>query len=139
MLSLLSEFIDEAKAVLVAGVFGFGTWVIKRLKTERKNYENLSQGVKALVQDRLFQTCNHYLFNQGFVEIKDLNNIENLYQNYKNLGGNGAGDELYERCKQLPLVNAEEAAELLEKKNVERVSKNLESLREQEAKEKAKE
>lgn len=137
MLNLLGEVYDQFKGAIAAGVVGAVGYVLKRLNAERKNYECLNDGVKALLQDRLFQTCNHYIFTQGFMEMKDLNNIENLYKNYKNLGGNGVGTELYERCKQLDLVNAEEAAELLEKKNIDRVAKNLEALREQESREQA--
>lgn len=135
MLNLLGEVYDQFKGAIAAGVVGAVGYVLKKLKTEHKNYEYMAEGVKALLQDRLFQTCNHYIFNQGFVEIKDLNNIESLYKNYERLGGNGTGTELYERCKRLPLVNAEEAAELLEQKNIDRVAKNLEALRGQEEKE----
>lgn len=135
MLSVLSDVYEELKGLLAAGVVGGFGFVYQTLKKERKNYEYMADGVRALLQDRLFQTCNHYIFNQGFVEIKDLNNIENLYQNYHDLGGNGAGTELYERCKHLPLVDAEKASELLEQKNNERVAKSLEALREQENKE----
>lgn len=135
MLNLLGEVYEQFKGAIAAGIVGAVGYVLKKLKTEHKNYAYMAEGVKALLQDRLFQTCNHYIFNQGFVEIKDLNNIESLYENYKRLGGNGTGKELYERCKKLPLVNAEEATELLEQKDIDKVAKNLEALREQEEKE----
>lgn len=134
MLSLLGEIYEQFEEAIAVGVVGLVGYALKRLKAVHKKNESVSDGVKSLLQDRLFQTCNHYIFSQGFVEIEDLENIESLYVNYKKMGGNGTGTELYERCKKLPLVDAEEAAHLLEQKNIERVAKNLESLREQESK-----
>ncbi len=137
MLSVLSEIYDQFKEAIAVGVVGAVGYALKKLKTVHTKNESVAEGVQSLLRDRLFQTCNYYILKQGFVEMDDMNNIENLYKSYAKLGGNGVGTELYERCKKLPLVSANEAAHLLEQKNIEQVAKNLQALRDQEAKERA--
>lgn len=63
-----------------------------------------SEGTMALLHDRLYQCCEHYL-TKGSIDVGGLNNINRLYKAYEGLGGNGTGKMLYDRVQELPIDN----------------------------------
>ena len=75
----------------------------KKSEEESKEQALLKDGVLALLHDRIFQACQYHMQN-GYIAVQDLNNLEYLYKGYRGLGGNGTGEELYKRCKSLPIV-----------------------------------
>lgn len=77
-----------------------------RFKAEFEEQDKIKDGVLALLHDRLYQACHYYL-TLGHITVSQLNNIEQLYINYHNLGGNGTGTELFNRCKSLPIKQEE--------------------------------
>lgn len=75
----------------------------KKAEGESKEQDLIKAGVLALLHDRIYQACQYHIQN-GFIAVQDLNNLEYLYKGYRGLGGNGTGEELYKRCKALPIV-----------------------------------
>lgn len=73
----------------------------KQLEKERNRMTAVNEGVLALLHDRLYQACQYYL-KKGFCELEDRDNLEYMFKPYKALGGNGTGEELYNRCLALP-------------------------------------
>lgn len=69
-------------------------------------YKALLDGVLAILHDRIYQACQHYL-KQGYIDAPGLKNLEYLYRSYHTLGGNGTGTELYNRAKSLPIKQEE--------------------------------
>ena len=65
-------------------------------------YKALLDGVLAILHDRIYQACQHYI-QQGYIDASGLKNLEYLYRSYHTLGGNGTGTELYNRAKALPI------------------------------------
>lgn len=65
-------------------------------------YKALLDGVLAILHDRIYQSCHHYL-KFGYIDTSGLKNLEYLYKSYHALGGNGTGTELYNRAKALPI------------------------------------
>ena len=61
----------------------------------------ISRGIQALLRDRLTQG---YKFHEkeGWADIDDRNNLENLYVQYHNLGQNGVMDDLRSKFLALP-------------------------------------
>lgn len=73
-----------------------------RLKKEKeKNTKNIKkekikeQALQALLRDRLIEKYRHFK-QLGEMTILDKENIDHLYTEYRNLGGNGTVKELYE-------------------------------------------
>ena len=64
----------------------------------------------ASLHDRLYGFCTDIL-NRGCVTIKELDNLEYLWQSYSGLGGNGTGELLYEKVRQLPIVDENELSD----------------------------
>lgn len=75
----------------------------KKSEEESKEQALLKEGVLALLHDRIYQACQYHIQN-NYISIQDLNNLEYLYKGYSGLGGNGTGEELYNRCKALQIV-----------------------------------
>lgn len=65
--------------------------------------QRLDSGVLAINHDRLYQACTFFILT-GEITVDELKNLEYLYEGYHALGGNGTGTELYEKCKDLPIV-----------------------------------
>lgn len=74
----------------------------KKAEQESAEQKLIKEGVLAILHDRLYQACMHYI-DANEITAEDLRNLEYLYNGYHNLGGNGTGTELYNRCRCLPL------------------------------------
>lgn len=79
---------------------GFVTWIVLGARRLRA----LTKVIKALSHDALFTRCEQLII-KGSITTDELENLDLLYDAYKGLGMNGAGAELYNRCKVLPLNN----------------------------------
>jgi hypothetical protein len=84
--------------LLATGLFGIVVKMIKR-------YSKITQALLAINHDRLYQACSFYIATEEITR-EELSNLEYLYNGYSALGGNGTGTTLYNKCKELPLVEA---------------------------------
>ena len=62
----------------------------------------VKRGVQALLRDRLIQGYKYYA-KQGWADVDDRSNLENVYVQYHALGANGVMDDLRKRFLDLPL------------------------------------
>mgnify|MGYP006934515056 CR=1 FL=1 len=74
----------------------------KRIKEQEDERKAVKTGLLAILHDRLYQACLHYI-SQGWIDDDGMKNLEYLYKSYHALGGNGTGTELYNRAKALPI------------------------------------
>ena len=70
----------------------------------------VKKGVQALLRDRLIQGYKYYS-HQGFADVDDRSNLENVYQQYHALGANGVMDDLRAKFLALPLENPQKPAQ----------------------------
>lgn len=82
------------------------TFLYRRLAKRIKRLSAVEMGVQALLRDRIVQTYNHY-HEKEFCPIYARENVEALYQQYKDLGGNGTVTTLVNRLKELPTSKEE--------------------------------
>lgn len=73
-----------------------------KIKAQEAERKAIKEGMLAILHDRLYQACTHYIA-QGCIDTDGLKNLEYIYKAYHALGGNGTGTELYNRAKALPL------------------------------------
>lgn len=97
--SFILTHLNEIVSILVAGIMG---WMSKTLWATIQDQKALKKGVKAMLHDRLYQSCRYYI-QQGYVDSEGLTNVGLVYEAYHELKGNGTGTNLYERMKALPL------------------------------------
>lgn len=89
-------------------IITFLSFLIKRLygklKHELTTQKLLKEGMLAMLHDRLYQLCANYIERKS-ITVDELENLEYLYKSYHNLGGNGTGTALFNRCKNLKITN----------------------------------
>lgn len=77
-------------------------WVSRALKEQRDENAAVRDGVRALLYDRIVQGYTHYHDDLGWMPINSKESMQEVYETYKKLGGNGLGKQMYERMCALP-------------------------------------
>lgn len=94
---IVKYWVQEVMAAITAAI----AFSLKKIYTWKNEQELVKQGVLAILHDRLYQACQFYL-KRGYCAIEDRDNLEYMFRPYKALGGNGTGEDLYNRCLALP-------------------------------------
>jgi len=84
-------------------LYGFQRY-ITRQKDSEKRQDAVENGLRSLLRDRIVRSCMSYT-KQGHVPIEELEIITDMFEAYKNLGGNGATEAVYKRFLSLPTVD----------------------------------
>lgn len=75
--------------------------VMLKRESVKSTDDTLKLGVQALLRNELMQGYKCFI-KQGWIDISDKQNYDNMYQCYHNLGKNGVMDSMYEKIMQLP-------------------------------------
>lgn len=103
MIDFLLKYWVEFGLGLVATAITAGFKLIhSRMKLWKSQQDVERKAIIAMLHNDLYSQFRYHLEMQEITET-DLQNIEQLYTAYHELGGNGTGTELYERVKDLPL------------------------------------
>ena len=84
--------------------FALGTIVsiaIEIIKKDRKKGRSIENAVQALLRNELIRRYREYKV-KGEMTILDKENIEHMYIEYTNLGGNGTVKELMDELLEVP-------------------------------------
>ena len=79
-------------------VLGF---ISTKYKKDKKKEKSIEQGVQALLRNELIRRYREYEL-KGEISILDKENLEHMYAEYINLGGNGTVKKMYEDLIELP-------------------------------------
>ena len=69
-----------------------------------KRQHAIEKGIQALLRDRVLQAYYHYT-ERGTITLHGLDNVNRMYTEYHNLGGNGTVTKLVEDIRKLPVVD----------------------------------
>lgn len=94
----LNFVLTAISSILTAIVLNLRKKFIKHQERERAT----EQGVKALLRNEIIKTYNHYT-TKGYMPIHERDNLINLFEQYKNLDGNGTVPALVEELLELPV------------------------------------
>ncbi len=83
---------------LMGIVFTAITFVVKKLYKKQKAIEN---GVQALLRNELIRRYREFEI-KGEMTILDKENMELMFKEYQNLGGNGIVKQMYDEMLELP-------------------------------------
>lgn len=97
----VGPLISGAALVLVAIIEAVAARERKRVKIDDQKSDALMNGVQALLRREIIAEYNHYT-EQGHIPIYCIENVLDMYNAYKALGGNGMATKLVEALKQLP-------------------------------------
>ena len=93
----------EALFTLLCSVFVF---LFKRLfnkiKENRERQKAVEAGLQALLRNELIRRYREYEI-KGEISILDKENMEHMFKEYENLGGNGTVAQMYKDMLNLPI------------------------------------
>lgn len=93
------EFIFSGMIAIIG--FGFKSLKKKQDEQDKKN-KAIEKGVQALLRNELIRRYREYE-SKGEITILDKENIEHMFEEYKNLGGNGTVAKMYSELLELPI------------------------------------
>lgn len=79
-------------------------WVVKKIKQQKKEQDAIKLGVQALLRDRIIQSYYHYT-EKKYITLHGLENVNKMYEEYHNLGGNGSVTKLVEDMRKLNVID----------------------------------
>ena len=91
--TFILDHVGELAFTLLGAAVGF-LW--KKLMDMVKEQKYLHDGVLAMLHDRLYLICTHYI-KMGYIDTDGLDNVGVIYRAYHGLKGNGTGTNLYKR------------------------------------------
>lgn len=102
MIEFIMKYWLEA---LFSGVLFVMGLIVKKIKKRQELQEKknsaIENGVQALLRNELIRRYREYE-GKGEISIIDLENVERMFEEYKNLGGNGTVKKMYEELLELP-------------------------------------
>lgn len=104
--TFILEHVGDLAFTLLGAAVGF-LW--KKLMDMVKEQKYLHDGVLAMLHDRLYLICTHYI-KMGYIDTDGLDNVGIIYQAYHGLKGDGTGTNLYKRVCALPIKEGGRAA-----------------------------
>lgn len=79
----------------------------RKLNDTKKKDDAIELGIQALLRAQMIADYNHY-YDKGTAPIYARENFENVYQQYKNLGGNGVITDIHSKFMALPTPKGED-------------------------------
>ena len=102
MQEITSIVISYLIPTILGGIIGWLTTQVKKAKNaEDIKQAALEEGVKALLKNELVRRYREYEL-KGELSILDKEAIEEMFNQYKNLGGNGTVKKLFDELMELP-------------------------------------
>ena len=86
--------------ILGTAVTGLITYIKNKLSKDKKKDRAIENAVQALLRNELIRRYREYE-EKGEISILDKENITHMYEEYKNLGGNGTVEKLYKELLDL--------------------------------------
>lgn len=80
------------------------------VQNTEKRFQVLERAMIAIQHDRIYSLTEEYL-TRGYVTLDELDNLDYLYNSYKEQGGNGSGERRYILVQKLPIVQEGEEDE----------------------------
>lgn len=100
MEEIIKIVLNWAIPVILTGIFGFLVKIIKDNKA-------MKESMLSLIRSQIVGKCETYM-GQGFLPEYARYCLEQLFEQYKILGGNHGVETLVNNCFELPLLKKEE-------------------------------
>lgn len=92
----------EALIIAIVGAQGFWTVILYLLQRRDRKKDPESRLLLGIAHDRIVYLCGKAI-ERGSATTGEIDNISQIYEPYKELGGNGTGKAMYEKFMKLPL------------------------------------
>lgn len=97
---LTNPIAAQVVSIIVAAVCG---WLGARFSMLRKRDEALYCGMRVLLRSSLNDAYVYYVTDQHPLSLERKREIDEAYEAYAALGGNGTGRQLYEELCEIPV------------------------------------
>lgn len=98
----LTKVAEFSSQLLSAILGGSGVWAFVKARTDRNTTED--DLLLVLVRSRIIEEGERYLA-RGYILSGEYSDFyEELYKPYKDLGGNGLAQHIFERIEKLPML-----------------------------------
>ena len=94
---IVKYWLEMAFALVVSAI----SYIFKKIQGLYKKQKAIEQGVQALLRNELISRYREYE-TKGEMSILDKENMELMFKEYQNLGGNGTIKQMYEEMLELP-------------------------------------
>ncbi len=74
----------------------------KEKEEDKEEILAIKDGIISLLRDRIIQSCR-YIENNGFITQQQITSVTDMYDSYKNLGGNHGLNIIVEKAIKLPI------------------------------------
>lgn len=74
----------------------------KLFESANKIHGSITKGQLATLHSQLFDKGGDYI-RAGSITVAQLNDLDYLWDAYSELGGNGTGEMIYNKCRELPI------------------------------------
>ncbi len=99
MEEILKIILNYVIPTILGGGIGF---ILTKLKKNKSKEEAIELGVQALLRNELIRRYREYEA-KGEISILDKENMEAMFEQYKNLGGNGTVKHMMDEMFELPI------------------------------------
>ena len=84
--------------LIVSGI----TYIIKRIVGYKKKIDNLSDSIELILKIKISETYEN-LSNKDCITMYEKQLIDDVYTEYKKMGGNGFTEDLMENIERIPV------------------------------------
>lgn len=98
----IKELFDEIGwlGALILGLTGMS--ILGWIKVWRGQFKLFKNASLATLHSQLYDKGGRYII-RGAITLSELDDLEYTWQAYKGLGGNGTGEKIYQKCRELPI------------------------------------
>lgn len=112
LIELIELILTESKPLFGSGLVPIAmallTYVMKKLSAEiqkiKSEFNAIKEGIISILYNKLKKACE-LVIQDGYTTTADLRAIQEIYDSYHDLGGNGIGTKLYDDVLELPIKN----------------------------------
>lgn len=98
----LGELFDEIRWAGGAITILTGTTVLGWIKVWSVQFKLFKKASLATLHSQLYDKGGLYIV-RGSITLSELDDLEYTWQAYIGLGGNGTGEKIYQKCRELPI------------------------------------
>ena len=96
-----THILEMLFGLISAGLLAGFKVLASRLKDAEKKNKAIEEGLQALLRDGVITHYDKYM-QRGYILVRELENMQSMYNAYHALGGNGTITRLIEELQELP-------------------------------------
>lgn len=103
---IVKYWVEWAFGIIAAVVAAYCKHIATQVKKEREEQKALRDGMRSLLRRQIIADCEQAM-REGYCETKTKDTIEDMYESYHALGGNGVVSHLKAQTMNLPSIKGE--------------------------------